>query len=597
MWQSFVRRNLTVYIFFLIIPLFIYFVFVFWYEYSDTKRTLFQGLRFISQHISYAFEKTIQLQQNRLEKELQELSLMRDTNAQSALETLHNNQLLILTPIEGKLICIASSNPCYRDRDFTTADSDLLAQSHKKGFFFTKDLLVCIRPISNREFLAIVLPLDSVFQEITSLIKMPFPLDSYLIDQKDKIYSCSRIFCLTMKKLPSSGDRIKCKGYILKKIKPVRNTENGYEFSIVKDKKFSIFSPIPDSSFSIVSATKKRYFYQGCQSNFIRIGTFFIAIIVIGGVVVLLLTYRFAKPLQHLYFVMSRASQGDLQVRYEADRMGFEINSLGKIFNETMSSLHHFIHKSTYLNTQKELLHKELLLGREVQRALLPKEIPHFAHLDIAFRFFSAKEVGGDFYDVIILNDHKIMFLIGDTVGKGIFACFYSLVLRSILRSFTTQNFSLSEIIKRSNSLFLKDTEETAIFVTLWVGIYDTASRVLTYTCCGHHPSILKKKDGTIEKLEIEGMALGIKHLDSITCRDVNLSQGDTLLLYTDGIVEAYNSTKKEYYTAQRLIKLMQKSNLETSQILVDSIFSELFLFSGKKELDDDAALLAIRFP
>ena len=92
-------------------------------------------------------------------------------------------------------------------------------------------------------------------------------------------------------------------------------------------------------------------------------------------------------------------------------------------------------------------------------------------------------------------------------------------------------------------------------------------------------------------------MALGIKHLDSITCRDVNLSQGDTLLLYTDGIVEAYNSTKKEYYTAQRLIKLMQKSNLETSQILVDSIFSELFLFSGKKELDDDAALLAIRFP
>lgn len=594
MWQSFVRRNLTVYIFFLIIPLFIYFVFVFWYQYSDTKRTLFQGLRFISQHISYAFEKTIQLQQNELEKERHQLSLMRDSNAQSALETIDNNQLLILIPIDGKLICVASSNPCYRNRDFTTSDSALLAQSHKNGFFFTKELLVCISPISNREFLAIALPLDSIFQEITSLIKMPFPLDSYLIDQKHKIYSCSRIFCLTMKKLPSSGDRIKCKGYTLKNIKPVRNTENGYEFSIVKDKKFSIFSPIPNSSFCIVSATKKRYFYQGCQSNFIRIATFFIVIIVMGGCVVLLLTYRFAKPLQQLYFVMSRASQGDLQARYEADRMGFEINSLGKIFNETMSSLDHFIQKSSYLNTQKELLHKELLLGREVQRAILPKEIPHFADLDIAFRFFSAKEVGGDFYDVIILNDHKIMFLIGDTVGKGIFACFYSLVLRSILRSFATQNISLSEIIKRSNSLFLKDTEATAIFVTLWGGIYDTASHVLTYTCCGHHPSIVKKKNGTIHKLETDGMALGIKHLDNISCKDINLSRGDTLLLYTDGIVEAYNSKKKEYYTVQRLIELMQKSNRESSQILVDDIVSELFLFSEKKELDDDAALLAI---
>lgn len=596
MLQSFVRRSLTVYIVFLITPLFIYFVFVFWYEYSDTKRTLFQGLRFISQHISYACETTIQLHQNQLEKELQQLASMRNTNAQSALETINNNQLLILTPIDGRLVCIASSNPCYREKDFTTQDSFRLAQNHKNGFFFTKDLLICIRPISNREFLASALLLDSFFQEITSMIKMPFPLDSYLIDPQNKIHSCSRIFCLTMKKLPSRGDRKKCKGYTLKNIKPVRNIPNGYEFSIVKDKKFSIFSPVPGSSFSIVSATKKRYFYQGCQSNFIRIGTFFIAIIVIGGCVVFLLTYRFAKPLQQLYFVMSRASQGDLQVRYTADRMGFEINSLGKIFNATMSSLHHFIKKSTYLNTQKELLHKELLLGREVQRAILPKEIPHFSHLDIAFQFFSAKEVGGDFYDVIILNDHKIMFLIGDTVGKGIFACFYSLVLRSILRSFTTQNFSLSEIIKRSNSLFLKDTEATAIFVTLWVGIYDTVNRVLTYTCCGHHPSILRKKDGTIHKLETEGMALGIKPLDKIICKDMSLTQGDSILLYTDGIVEAYNSQRKEYYTMQRLIELLQKSNRKNSRALVDDIVSELFLFSEKKELDDDAALLAIKF-
>lgn len=594
MLQSFVRRNLTVYIVFLITPLFIYFVFVFWYEYSDTKRTLFQGLQFISQHILYACQTTIELHQNQLEIDIQQLSSMKNTNAQNALEAINNNQLLILTPIDGKLICIASSNPCYRERDFTTCDSSILAQNHKNGFFFTKDLLVCIKPISNREFLARALPLDSFFQEITSMIKMPFPLDSYLIDSKNKIYSCSRIFCLMMKKLPSSGDRKKCKGYTLKNIKPVRSTKNGYEFSIVKDKKFSIFSPIPNSSFSIVSATKKRYFYQGCQSNFIRIGTFFIAIIIVGGCVVLILTYRFAKPLQQLYFVMSRASQGDLQARYQADRMGFEINSLGKIFNETMSSLHHFIQKSSYLNTQKELLHKELLLGREVQRAILPKEIPHFAHLDIAFRFFSAKEVGGDFYDVIILNDHKIMFLIGDTVGKGIFACFYSLVLRSILRSFTTQNFSLSEIIKKSNSLFLKDTEATAIFVTLWIGIYDTASRVLTYTCCGHHPSILRKEDGTIHKLETEGMALGIKYLDNIICKDINLAKGDSLLLYTDGIVEAYNSKSKEYYTLQRLIELMKKNNRENSQALVEDVVSDLFLFSEKKELDDDAALLAI---
>lgn len=594
MMQSFVRRNITVYIVFLIVPLFIYFVFVFWYEYRDTKRNLFQGLRFISQHISYAFKQSIQLQQDRLEQVIHKLCLVRELGAQKSLERMQNDHLLILTNINGQLICTASSNADFINKDFSTFDSTTLVQSRRNGFFFTKDYLVSMKSISSTEYLAMALPLDPFFQEITSMIKMPFPLDSYLIDAKNKIYACSRLFCLTSKKPPSKGNTLECKGLPLKKIKEVHKESNGYEFIIIKNKKFSIIVPLQNSSFSLVSATHKRYFYQGCQSNFVRIGTFFVVILIIGGCVVLLLTYRFAKPLQQLYFVMRRASQGDLQARYEPDRLGFEINSLGKMFNEAMASLHHFIQKSSYLNTQKEVMHKELLLGREVQRAILPKETPHFAHLDIAFRFFSAKEVGGDFYDVILLGDQKIMFLIGDTVGKGMFACFYSLVLRSIIRSFTTQDFSLAEIIKRSNNLFLEDTEETAIFVTLWAGIYDANSHILTYTCCGHHPSLLKTDNGVIKKLETEGIALGIKSLHDINYDTIELQRGDTILLYTDGIVEAYNPKKNEYYTVQSLIELLQSRNRESSQSLIDDIFSELFLFSEKKHLEDDAALLVV---
>lgn len=594
MMQSFVRRNITVYIVFLIVPLFIYFVFVFWYEYRDTKRNLFQGLRFISQHISYAFKQSIQLQQDRLEQVIHKLCLVRELGAQKSLERMQNDQLLILKNINGQLICTASSNADFINKDFSTFDSTNLVQSRRNGFFFTKDYLVSMKSISSTEYLAMALPLDPFFQEITSMIKMPFPLDSYLIDAKNKIYACSRLFCLTSKNPPSKGNTLECKGLPLKKIKEVHKESNGYEFIIIKNKKFSIIVPIQNSSFSLVSATHKRHFYQGCQSNFVRIGTFFVVILIIGGCVVLLLTYRFAKPLQQLYFVMRRASQGDLQARYEPDRLGFEINSLGKMFNEAMASLHHFIQKSSYLNTQKEVMHKELLLGREVQRAILPKETPHFAHLDIAFRFFSAKEVGGDFYDVIMLGDQKIMFLIGDTVGKGMFACFYSLVLRSIIRSFTTQDFSLAEIIKRSNNLFLEDTEETAIFVTLWAGIYDAKSHILTYTCCGHHPSLLKTGNGVIKKLETEGIALGIKSLNDISCHSIELQRGDTILLYTDGIVEAYNPKKNEYYTVQSLIELLQSRNRESSQSLIDDIFSELFLFSEKKHLEDDAALLVV---
>lgn len=594
MMQSFVRRNITVYIVFLIVPLFIYFVFVFWYEYRDTKRNLFQGLRFISQHISYAFKQSIQLQQDRLEQVIHKLCLVRELGAQKSLERMQNDQLLILTNINGQLICTASSNADFINKNFSTFDSTTLVQSRSNGFFFTKDYLVSMKPISSTEYLAMALPLDPFFQAITSMIKMPFPLDSYLIDAKNTIYACSRLFCLTSKNPLSKGNTLECKGLPLKKIKEVHKETNSYEFIIIKNKKFSIIVPLQNSSFSLVSATHKRHFYQGCQSNFVRIGTFFVVILIIGGCVVLLLTYRFAKPLQQLYFVMRRASQGDLQARYEPDRLGFEINSLGKMFNEAMASLHHFIQKSSYLNTQKEVMHKELLLGREVQRAILPKETPHFAHLDIAFRFFSAKEVGGDFYDVIMLEDQKIMFLIGDTVGKGMFACFYSLVLRSIIRSFTTQDFSLAEIIKRSNNLFLEDTEETAIFVTLWAGIYDAKSHILTYTCCGHHPSLLKTGNGVIKKLETEGIALGIKSLHDISCHSIELQRGDTILLYTDGIVEAYNPKKNEYYTVQSLIELLQSRNRESSQSLIDDIFSELFLFSEKKHLEDDAALLVV---
>lgn len=324
--------------------------------------------------------------------------------------------------------------------------------------------------------------------------------------------------------------------------------------------------------------------------NFLSL-LFFIAFI--GGVFVWFITRRIAKPLNQLCKVMERISQGAVHVRYTPDWMGFEINALGKQFNETLDQLLMQSQEAARERISRERLAKELQIGREIQMSLLPKHLPDFSGVDIAQGFLPAREVGGDFYDLFSLEKGKFLIAVADTAGKGISACLYSLGLRSILRTLASTGMSLSDIVLRANALFLRDAHQSGMFVTLWIGIYDVHEKILEYCSQGHPPAFLVHQE-KIQELSTGGIALGAQAYDAVEVKKTTLPLGALLFLYTDGIVEAH-SAEQQLYGVDRLKSFLLKSSMLSSLAIADGLLAEIEQFSQGVIQHDDITLIAMR--
>ncbi len=336
---------------------------------------------------------------------------------------------------------------------------------------------------------------------------------------------------------------------------------------------------------AIQELQQKEYYY--------RIGLLFIFVGVIGGGAVFLLSRRIGKPLKALCKTMTRVSEGGVHVRYTPDWMGFEINQLGKQFNETLDSLLLHQQEAERERIGRERLAEELKIGHEIQMSLLPTHLPNLPEIDMAPGYLPAKEVSGDFYDLFQLENGTILLAVADTAGKGISACLYSLGLRSMIRSLARTTKDLSEIVLQANDLFWIDARNSGMFVTLWLGIYDPAKHLLTYCTQGHPPGLLKRGNH-IQELWTGGIALGAQQLDAIPTAQITLAEGDFLFLYTDGIIEAHDPDA-QLFGQKRLREFILRKKKESSQQFVDQLLEEIHLFSQGSPQHDDIAMLALR--
>lgn len=368
---------------------------------------------------------------------------------------------------------------------------------------------------------------------------------------------------------------------------------SGAHLSFLLKEKYAILSrTIPRTNFALMIGVPKAV-------NFVDI-PYFIAkvmvalgfIVIIGGGGAMLLTKKLSKPLRHLIRVMEGVGRGNLSRRFKKKNMGFEINTIGEIFNETVESLNDNMEAVQKERIEREIYEKELRIGEEVQQAILPKELPRFPGVEMAARFIAAKEVGGDFYDFLVKD--QLMISIADTAGKGISACLYSLSVRSLLRSYGKIYQGLDRIIKETNNLFCQDVGDTGVFVTAFVAFFDPKTKRIHYSNCGHFPALRLKKDGTIEKLTTEGMALGVTHFDQVAIDHTQLESGDQLILFTDGVVEAHNE-EMELFGEKRLIQSLQQKKKWAPQRIVDEIIEEVALFAEGSPQFDDLSIVVIK--
>lgn len=240
---------------------------------------------------------------------------------------------------------------------------------------------------------------------------------------------------------------------------------------------------------------------------------------------------------------------------------------------------------------EQERIEQELQTARSIQRAFLPGEVPALPGWQFAPYYQPAREVGGDFYDFLPLADGRLGLIIGDVSGKGIPAALLMATVHTMLRAATQEVTAPSETLARVNELLAAEIP-AGMFVTCFFALLDPGSGHLRYANAGHEPPFLQH-EGSATELWATGMPLGMMPGTQYEEDEIELSPGDGLLFYSDGLVEAHNP-RHEMFGFPRLQGLLAEQT--NGAPLIDVLLSELKGFTGEEwEQEDDVTLLALQ--
>ena len=236
---------------------------------------------------------------------------------------------------------------------------------------------------------------------------------------------------------------------------------------------------------------------------------------------------------------------------------------------------------------------QELDIARQVQGRLFPQSRPRVGALDYAGVCIQAHQVGGDYYDFLMLGPERLGLVIGDIAGKGIAGALLMASLQANLRSQCVN--ALNDPMERLpfvNQLFYDNTVDSS-YATLFFGEYCAVTQRLRYANCGHLPGLLLRGGGALEELGSTCTVLGLFPHWECGVREVAFLPGDVLVLYTDGVTEAANDTGEEF-GEERLMESLRRHQGLSSEALLAALVEEVRRFAPHEQQDDITLLVAI---
>ncbi|HQV32429.1 MAG TPA: SpoIIE family protein phosphatase, partial [Calditrichia bacterium] len=296
-------------------------------------------------------------------------------------------------------------------------------------------------------------------------------------------------------------------------------------------------------------------------------------------------------------------SQGNLD--YKIDLEGEdEFQELAQRFNQMSDRLNQNIAELR----EKDRLQFELNTARTVQLSLLPEKLPEVPGYRIAADLKTATEVGGDFYDLIPLDDHRFLFTIGDVSGKGTSAALYMAQCMSLIRFGGQFTGDMAQIARRLNAFFTTSINDRQIFVTAILGILDTRRHLVEWERAGHNPPLFIPGDAqkSIHFMNSPGLGIGLTSSESLLEQGLKVNHfsfqpGDTFLSYTDGVVEASKPVSggggenREAFEEQDLIASVEPLRDRDPATLLQHLNARLKTFYGKSPVVDDYTLLILQ--
>ena len=290
---------------------------------------------------------------------------------------------------------------------------------------------------------------------------------------------------------------------------------------------------------------------------------------------------------------LKKITSGNLEEKVQVTNTD-EFKALSKGINATVAALKNAITETAArIDAELQFAHTIQVSGLPDPNPVFPQQVP----FTLAASMKTAKEVGGDFYDYLLLDDDHLWFMIADVSGKGIPAALFMMTTKTLLHKLAEKGLSPKDIFEQSNREICA-RNKTGMFVTAWMGILELGSGRLECANAGHNPPLLLHADGSSEFLKLPtGLVLGGMETSKYRGSSLYLKPGDRIILYTDGVTEAQNP-KGDFFAEKRFQQVMEKHNQAsvTSQQLLAEINQAVSCFADGAEQADDITLLTLEF-
>ena len=320
-----------------------------------------------------------------------------------------------------------------------------------------------------------------------------------------------------------------------------------------------------------------------------------IGVFIAGVLLIYMLVSIFVKPIQALTDGVRAIGEGSLHDEIRIDGPE-EIGEIARAFNE----ITHKFREAQENVVEQERLQKEMQVAQEIQHSLLPRIVPDISGYDIGSLYRAAREVGGDYYDFVHVDEETVGVVVADVSGKGVPGSLVMTMIRTALRMEARGNHSAAEVMARMNDFVTEDMKK-GMFVTIFYVILDSKNRIISYASAGHNPMILfrAESDETFF-LNPRGFPVGISLPDdslfrrSIDVEKIKLKKDDMLIIYTDGVTEAMNESR-EQYGEERLLGLIKRHGRIAPTEFIECLSDDIKEFTGGYPQNDDITVVAIK--
>jgi sigma-B regulation protein RsbU (phosphoserine phosphatase) len=374
---------------------------------------------------------------------------------------------------------------------------------------------------------------------------------------------------------------------------PVRSLNWSFAVSLPAEQ---IVAPAKKTQGMIDSATGNTTAHILQQTERIRdifAGLFGVLLIVVI-IVAVFLSQAITRPVETLKRGASALGRGDLDYRVTI-HTGDEFEDLADSFNRMATDLKKNIEDLRRTTAEKERYTRELEIAKEIQDNFLPETTPDIPGMDIAAVTIPAMEIGGDFYDFIPVKGDRRGFVVADVSGKGVSAALFMALSRTLIRASGQEHPDPSVALQQANRL-IYDDGRSSMFVTVFYGVLDVPAMTFSYANAGHNPPLLVYGDPPEIRTLGEGrcIALGVVPEVNVNGAALVLGPGDLIVMYTDGVTEAFNPQDEEF-GEERLVDYVKRHRQYPVQEIIDGLIDEIRRFCGSAPQSDDITVVILR--